>query len=132
MAMGALDRITLAIGEDALYLTSTDVWAIGELSDVVTLSSHSCSLEKVPGKQNWVDQGGGLPNYICHIARALHREKGMPVSRSIAIAVGRVKAWAAGGGDVDADTRAKAAKAVAEWEALKAKAAARRVKKASS
>ncbi len=57
---------------------------------------------------------------ICRIARAIHRT-GKSISQSIAIAVSRVKKWAAGADDVDADTRAKAAKAVAQWEALKAK-----------
>jgi hypothetical protein len=33
-----------------------------------------------------------------------------------------VKMWAKGGGDVNPDTRAKAAKAVAEWTAKRAKA----------
>lgn len=85
-----------------------------------------CSLERVPGHQNWLDAPGmELPDYICRIARALHRE-GRSISTSIAMAVASVKRWASGAGNVNADTRAKAAKAVAEWEALKAKAAARR------
>lgn len=35
------------------------------------------------------------------------------------MAIGRIKVWAAGGGNVKADTRAKAAKAVAQWEKMK-------------
>lgn len=85
----------------------------------------TCSLDRSPGK-NWVESSGGLPNYICRIARAIHRS-GRPISQSIAIAVSRVKKWAAGGDDVDADTRAKAAKALAEWEKLKAKNKAKKV-----
>jgi hypothetical protein len=85
------------------------------------VSLAGCTLERVPGKQNWVDEVGGLPEYICEIARAIHR-KGRPVSYAIAIAVETVKKWSAGLGDVNADTRAKAAKAVAEWEAKKAAA----------
>ena len=78
-------------------------------------------LERVPGKQNWVDRAGGLPDYIERIAKHLHYEKGMDISRAIATAVATVKRWAAGGGDVSAATRAKAAAAVAQWEAKKAK-----------
>ena len=72
-------------------------------------------------KKNWVENAGGLPKYIEDIALALIRDHGMDRSKAISIAVSRVKKWAAGGGDVNADTRAKAAKAVAEWEKLKAK-----------
>ena len=86
-----------------------------------------CSLDRSPGK-NWVENSGSLPDYICRIARAIHRS-GHPISQSIAIAVSRVKKWAAGLDDVDADTRAKAAAAVAQWEALKAKNKAKTVAK---
>ncbi len=97
-----------------------------------------CTLNKKPGS-NWVEDNGGLPEYICRIARAIIRT-GKSDSQAIAIAVSRVKKWAAGADDVDADTRAKAAKALAQWEALKvknkgkkaAKAAARGVKNTGS
>jgi hypothetical protein len=84
-------------------------------------SSTYPTLERKPGKSNWVDNAGGLPDYIERIAKHLHYEKGMDISRAIATAVSTVKRWAAGGGQVSAETRAKAAKAVAEWEAKKAK-----------
>lgn len=80
-----------------------------------------CTLAKVPGKQNWLEEDavGGLPDYICRIARAILRTKGHTVSQAIAIAVGRVKTWASGGGGVTAKTRGIAAKALAEWEEKK-------------
>jgi hypothetical protein len=81
-----------------------------------------CTLAKVPGNQNWLEEKavGGLPEYICRIARAIHRgDASKTISQVIAIAVSRVKVWAGGGGGVTAKTRAKAAKAVAEWEAKK-------------
>lgn len=97
---------------------------------IVRLASGAgCSLDSSPGK-NWVEKSGGLPNYICKIAKGVMRS-GKSKSSAIAIAVSRVKAWAAGGDDVDADTRAKAAKAVAEWTALKAKNKSKKVVKAS-
>jgi hypothetical protein len=80
-----------------------------------------CTLARKPGKQNWLEEKAvdGLPEYICRIARAIHRDGSHSISESIAIAVSRAKAWAAGGGNVTAATSAKAAKAVAEWEAKK-------------
>lgn len=65
-----------------------------------------------------------LPAYIQHIAKALMRDHGFTMSHAIATAVNRVKKWAAGGGGVSPEVRAAAAKAVAEWEAAKARARA--------
>ena len=84
------------------------------------LALAGCSLAKTPGKDNWVDHAGGLPNYICRIAKHI-KESGKSTSTAIAMAISTVKRWAAGGDDVKPDTQAKAAKAVAEWEAMKAK-----------
>lgn len=88
-------------------------------------SSAYPDLERKPGKQNWVDHAGGLPSYIERIAKHLHYEKGMSIGRAIATAVNQVKKWASGGKNVNPDTRAKAAKAVAEWEAKKVKSKAK-------
>lgn len=95
---------------------STTIFERDELDLIVELA---CSLDASPGS-NWVEEAGGLPDYICRIARAVKRT-GKTTSQAVAIAVSRVKRWAAGGDDVDADTRAKAAKALAQWTALKAK-----------
>jgi hypothetical protein len=95
---------------DTFRLTSEDY-------DLI-VAFAGCSLDKSPGK-NWVEEAGGLPDYICRIARALVRS-GHPTSEAIAIAVSRVKVWASGTG-VDKDTQAKAADALAEWEAKRAK-----------
>lgn len=95
----------------------TEVVLTREDLDFIALA---CSLEKVPGDQNWVDKAGGLPEYICQVAKALVRG-GKSVSVAISIAVSRCKVWAAGGGGVNPDTRAKAAAAIAQWEAKKAK-----------
>lgn len=85
-----------------------------------------CSLDTHPTKHNWVEDAGGLPQYICEIARAILRDgKSTDIGRAISIAVSRCKVWASGGGDVDAKTRAKAAAAVAEWEKKKASAKAK-------
>lgn len=96
-----------------------------------------CSLETAKGdKDNWIERagsggrGGSLPGYIERIACAIMRG-GKSKSSAIAIAVSRAKKWAAGGDDVDPKTVAKASKAVAQWEALKAKNAAKQLVKAT-
>ncbi len=88
-------------------------------------SSAYPSLERKPGKQNWVDKAGGLPSYIERIAKHLHYEKGKSISTAIAMAVNTVKRWSTGtnhnGGKLKPDTVAKAQAAVAQWEKAKAK-----------
>jgi peptidoglycan hydrolase-like protein with peptidoglycan-binding domain len=68
----------------------------------------------------WHHKGLQLPAYIQHIANDLMEKRGKDESSAIAIALAAAKRWARGGGKVDAGTRAAAAKAVAEWEKLKA------------
>lgn len=75
-----------------------------------------------PGKTNWVQEAGGLPKFIGDIAGDLISEKGKSTSNAIQMAVGIVRNWAEGKGKVTAKTRAKAAAALAEWEAKKAAA----------
>jgi SPP1 gp7 family putative phage head morphogenesis protein len=70
---------------------------------------------------NWVNRTGGLDPFIRAVAHALERA-GHSESEAIQIAVGRMYDWAAGQGKVTAKTRAKAAAAVAHWEAQKAAA----------
>lgn len=79
---------------------------------------------------NWVARAGGLPPYIQHIAHDLVEKRGKTVSNAIQMAIGIVKNWASGKGNVDANTRAAAAKAVAQWEAMKAKNRAKSVAEA--
>lgn len=100
-------------------------------------STHKPGLEKKKGaNDNWVERTGAgghgqLPAYIQHVALAIKKKRGMDTSRSIAIAIGTVKRWARGEGNVDENTKAAATKAVAEWEAMKAKAHADDGKKLS-
>ena len=116
----SLDRIErLSKSDNLVTLSASDY-------EMIELAKGSLSLAEKPGKNNWIEHTSdyGLPKYIAEIARALIRG-GMSKSRAIATAISRVKVWAAGGDGVNADTKAKAAKAVAEWQALKAKNAAR-------
>jgi hypothetical protein len=85
------------------------------------MATSSASLDRSP-KKNWVENAGGLPPYIRKIARAIHEKRGIPLSQAIPFAIGRIKRWAAGGDNVTAETKAKAAAAIAAWERLKGKA----------
>ena len=77
------------------------------------------SLDASP-KKNWVEKAGGLPKYVRMVAHALIRS-GHPKDKAIGMAVGVIRNWAEGKGNVSAKVRAAAVKAIAEWEAKKAK-----------
>lgn len=80
-----------------------------------------------PGK-NWIELvGGSLPKYIEEVAIGIMKS-GKTREQAIPIAISRIKVWATGKG-VKPDTQAKAIAALAQWEKLKAKAAAARGKK---
>ena len=105
--------------------TLSDEEAIGALDD-----DDEISEDEIEETYNWVDDVGGLPGYIRRIADHL-MASGMTESRAIASAVNTVKRWARGGTvrrnggpRVSAKTAAKAAAAVAEWEAKKIRARA--------
>lgn len=106
---------------------------LNQSDNELILYMAGCSLAKTKENDNWVDDTGGLPEYLCRIARAILRgDKSKSVSTAIAIAVGRAKVWARGGGGVTAKTSVKAAKAVAEWETKKKAAKADNKIKASN
>lgn len=84
-------------------------------------------LDKNPGLSNWVDRADGLPSYIRRIAKHLHYDEHMTVSRAIAVAVNVAKRMCATGDlnfpgkqKVNPGSRVQACKAVAEWEKKKA------------
>lgn len=121
-----------SLKEKKAVLDQEDVDLILYLSEIynddleVVQLSRQHPLAVVPGKNNWIEKtsNSGIPDYISRIALALIR-KGISRSRAISTAIATVKRWAAGLGEVNADTRARASKAVVEWEALKAKNKAR-------
>ena len=88
---------------------------------VVSTVHHPFGSPAGPGL--WHHKNLQLPAYIQNVAHAFTR-KGVPESEAIARAVGVVRDWAEGrapnGGKVHPDVQAAAAKAIAEWEALKA------------
>lgn len=73
---------------------------------------------------NWVAKAGGLPKYIREVAHAMVR-KGKTESQAIRMAIGIVRNWAEGKGKgTSPAVKAAAVKAIAEWEAKRAKAKA--------
>ncbi|MFC4328338.1 NUDIX domain-containing protein [Streptomyces andamanensis] len=95
------------------------------LGGLPTPSTHDIALAK-----NWVDQQGGLPEYIKRIADHL-KEKGMDTSRAIATGVNAAKKMCASGDlnwpgiqQVNPGSRAQACAAIEKWEAMKAAARA--------
>lgn len=81
---------------------------------------------KPGGPGLWKHKGMHLPYYIQHVSHGIFRSNpAMGQSRAIEIAVGKVRDWAEGKGDVDAGTQAASRKAIAEWEATRAQAHAK-------
>lgn len=85
-----------------------------------------CVTTPIGKGKNWVTKAGkgtatgGLPAYVRAIAQAQMRN-GVSEQDAIRLAVGVVRDWANGKGHVTEATRQRARKALAEWEALKAK-----------
>ena len=94
-------------------------------------------LERSP-KKNWVEQVGGLPSYIERVAKHLHYEKGRSISVAIATAINHAKKMCASGtafgGKVKVSPKAQATacKAVAQWEAKKARSKGKGVAEAGA
>lgn len=76
---------------------------------------------KAGGPDNWLEKVGGLDPYLEEVANAIHTKRGKTISNAIQIAWGMIRKWATGGGDVNPDTRAKAAAAVQNMEAKRAR-----------
>lgn len=84
-------------------------------------------------KKNWIEEEGGLPDFIERIAVHLVA-KGMPRAQAIATAINTCKKWCATGEVhqwrgvqiINSGSRAQACAAVARWEQMKASARAKR------
>lgn len=123
--------------DDVVYMKALDETAdrlfIGRhLDDLQAIADDRRGLRKgalnVQPGVNWVKAKGGLPQYIERIAIHLV-EKGNSISEAVATAINVVKK-ACATGDLNypgiqhenAGSQAEACAAVAEWEALKARA----------
>lgn len=117
------------------YLTPSDRRAVGPTEGKASVdhsSSMHASLNRSP-KLNWIERVGGFPpgNWIYRAAKHLHYDAGMTISRAIAVAINAAKRGCATGDlnfpgmqSVNASSRAQMCAAVAQWEAMKAKARA--------
>lgn len=74
--------------------------------------------------ENWVERSpkGELPQYIRIVRNGLMKQ-GKSEAQATALAVAAIKRWARGGDNVSPKVQAAAAKALAEWEAMKSKKA---------
>ena len=89
----------------------------------VCTGSGVCDVRSLGKGKNWVtkaDPVGGLGPYLRAIANALKRS-GHSEQDAIRLAVGVVRRWAEGKGDVSQATRDRAKAALAHWEAIRAK-----------
>ena len=73
-------------------------------------------------KKNWVENEGGLPKFIEDMAVHMMENSGLTREHAIAASVQRTKVLAAKG-------NARATAALAQWEKMKASAAAKRAAK---
>jgi hypothetical protein len=110
--------VKAAIQEDGDFAAAEHDW--DDLILYFDAGTTDAPLGTPGGKQNWVDKVGGLPRYVRKIARELMKRHGYTMSRAIATAISRIKHWAVV--SKDPKVKAKAVKAIAEWEAKKAKA----------
>jgi hypothetical protein len=76
-------------------------------------SSIHPDLPNKPGKTNWVEQEGGLPNFIKRVAKHIMADSGYTESRAIAAAISQCKRGRLG---------PKGLAAAAQWEAMRASA----------
>lgn len=120
-----------AFAEAQISLIADDEESVSDEEAIAAIAEDADELSEDEIEEfNWVDDVGGLPKYIREIADSLMK-RGFTESRAIATAVNTVKRWARGGpaskggkGSVSAKTQAKAAAALAEWEAKKIRAKA--------
>lgn len=121
-----IENLVLLTQVEGLDQEDVDLILALSKDDDLVLSLSKGLLERAPGKEdNWVEKNGGLPPYIEEVANSLHTKRGMTISRAIATAVSRMKIWAVTG---TGETKAKAVKALAAWNAMKAKNAAKKTK----
>lgn len=92
----------------------------------VYYSGHHHELGTPGGPGLWRHKGWQLPDYITNIAKGIMESGVTDKSRAIAIAVGKVRDWAEGKGKVSPEVRAASAKAIAQWEALRAASKAKK------
>lgn len=118
--MSAVEKVEKKVAEDhnAMVLSAIQEAHL-EILQLTAKGEEPCSMAKNPGHpgDNWVTEAGGLPTYICNVAKHMNGT----TSEKIAQAVSTVKKWAADP-HTSADTKAKASAAIADWERKRASA----------
>lgn len=120
-----LDELIMDISDEELAEDEREGWEALGLSAPQILEIKLGKLERVPGKQNWVDKSGGLDPYLEEVANSIHEKRGKSISNSIQIAWGVLRNWCRGQGKVKPDTRAKACKAIANMDRKRASSKAK-------
>lgn len=120
----AADRALVEATVDALGLEDL---ALRESAKTAMLSRTHAPIGK--GGRNWITASkpgnrGQLPAYIQNVRNAIMRD-GTPESDATGIAIGRVRDWSEGKGNVSPEVRAAAAKAIAEFDAMRGKSKAK-------
>lgn len=114
--MNAREELRKELSPDEIVLSAVDELNL-QLIQLTAKGEEPCSLAKSPGDHdNWVEEAGGLPNYICNVAKHM---PGPTTSAKIAQAISTIKRWIADP-DTSAETKAKATAAIAQWEKMKA------------
>lgn len=110
--MSALDKVEAVVSEELKLSVIAQLQL--ELIQLTAKGEEPCSMAKNPGHpgDNWVTESGGLPAYICNVAKHM---PGPGTSAKIAEAVSTVKKWIADP-HTSAETKAKASAAIADWE----------------
>lgn len=113
-----LEAAADAVAEGALE-------GLGESAKTAGYAVKHAPIGSKSNGKNWIERdkpsGGQLPAYIQNVRNALIRD-GMEKGRAHAVAISRIETWKSGGGNVSPEVRAAAAKAWAQWEAMKARA----------
>lgn len=114
-AAGEFELDALPLSVKGVDLSECDDFLLAAFIDAdptVEVKGSTASLNRSP-RSNWVEKAGELPAYVREIARGVEKN-GKDLDAAIPIAIARIKMLAAKGNP-------KAIKALAEWEALKAK-----------
>jgi GNAT superfamily N-acetyltransferase len=91
-----------------------------ESAETARLAATPAPRGKPGGPGLWQHKGWKLPNYIEQVRDGIMKS-GKSESQATQIAIGRVRDWAAGKGKVSAEVKAASARAIAEYEAMRAK-----------
>lgn len=118
--MTAIEKIESKLHNEIVLSAITQVRL--ELLQLTAKGEESCSLAKDPGDPgaNWVSESGGLPPYICNVAKHI-KEDGHTTSEAIAMAVSQIKKWIADP-KTTPETKSKASAAIADWESKRGQA----------